>query len=119
MLRLRLVSFNPRDVSSGEDSSTDDGRPEGGGGKPTASDKRYEIQMFGLDRQGSTYSVTATGFTPYFYVKVSDDWMPRDKTTFASALQEDVDSDYFQDAIVSMKLIRRRTLYGVRCECRC
>lgn len=104
MLSLRLVSFSTRDANVSDDDSDNC--------FVLPADKQFEIQMFGLDIEGKTYSVTATSFTPYFYVKVSDNWRPNDKTRLQEALYEALDTKHFQGTIVSMKLIRRNKLYG-------
>ena len=32
------------------------------------------VQMFGLNEQGETASIYVEGYTPFFYIKVGDDW---------------------------------------------
>ena len=107
MLSLKLVSFNARDVSLLDESGSDEGLGPRSGG-----DKEFRVQMFGLDESGATYSVDVTGFTPYFYVCVPDDWQSSCTTTICRAMETAVDARYFANTIVSAKLIQRRKLYG-------
>ena len=34
----------------------------------------FKMQMFGINEEGVIYSVIVSGFKPYFYVKVNDNW---------------------------------------------
>ena len=81
MLSLKLVSFNARDVNLQDDSGSDEGT-----GPKSGTDKEFRVQMFGLDEQGDTYSVDVTGFTPYFYACVPDDWDASYTTTMCLAI---------------------------------
>ena len=68
MKEIRLVDFNiksEKDFSDGE-----------------AEYKNFEVQMFGLDAKGKTYCLNVTGFKPYFYIRVGDDWKEEDKKKF-------------------------------------
>ena len=38
------------------------------------SEKPFLIQMYGITEEGESVSVIAENFTPYFYVKVPDEW---------------------------------------------
>ena len=107
MLSLKLVSFNARDVNLDGDSGS-----EGEQGPKSGLSKEFRVQMFGLDEEGNTYSVDVTGFTPYFYVCVPDDWHSSCKDRLRRAMESAVDSRYFAGTIVSTKLIQRRKLYG-------
>ena len=51
-ISLRLVDFNVKNIK----------------------DENFKIQIFGLNKEGETYSVIVNGFTPFFYVKVDDSW---------------------------------------------
>ena len=107
MLSLRLLSFNARDVDLRDDSGSDEDQ-----GPKSGLSKEFRVQMFGLDEKGNTYSVDVTGFTPYFYVCVPDDWHVSCKDTLVRAMESTVESRYFAGTITSAKLIRRRKLYG-------
>jgi DNA polymerase elongation subunit (family B) len=68
MKEIRLVDFNikkDREYSEGE-----------------VEYKNFEVQMFGLDAKGRTYCLNVSGFKPYFYIRVADDWTEQDKKEF-------------------------------------
>ncbi len=72
---------------------------------------RFTIQMFGINEQGETASITVEEFQPFFYVKVSQNWGQTKKKAFHSHLRTKV-GKYYEDAIVDCKLIERKKLYG-------
>ena len=43
--------------------------------------------MFGINEKGETAAIFVNGFTPFFYVKVGDDWNNSDREVFISQLQ--------------------------------
>ena len=107
MLSLRLVSFEAKDIAfSGSDDDDSDTSYK------CARDKEYTVKMYGIMETGQTCCVTATGFTPYFYVKVPSCWRTNDKKKLAETLYTQVGSRYWESTIMSMKLIRRNTLFG-------
>jgi DNA polymerase elongation subunit (family B) len=71
----------------------------------------FMIQMFGVDENGKTYSVTVDGFKPFFYVMVNDKWSISMKEKFMSHLKEKM-GKYYYDSITDSKLIKRKKLYG-------
>ena len=67
----KLIDFYTYDKVDSDDSD------DSGSGSDTykgPQDKQFLIQMFGLSEQGETVSITVTDFTPFFYVKVGDQW---------------------------------------------
>ena len=95
---FRLLTFNPQDSCVGTD-------PDG------KEMKEFQVQMFGINSKGETASLFVTGYTPFFYVKVGDDWTPSDKTRFISQLRNEM-GKFYEDSIKSAKLIQKKKLYG-------
>jgi hypothetical protein len=71
----------------------------------------FVIQMFGVDEQGKTYSLTAEGFKPFFYIMVNDKWTIQMKDEFLSHLKEKMGA-YYHNTITKCKIIKRKKLYG-------
>jgi DNA polymerase elongation subunit (family B) len=61
---------------------------EKGKGKKSKDNKEFIIQMFGMNEAGETCSIFVTDFTPFFYVKVGDDWGKPQKKAFIRHLKE-------------------------------
>jgi len=72
---------------------------------------RFMIQMFGINEQGIKASILAEDYSPFFYVKVDNNWGQRKKTAFYNHLKSKV-GKYYEDSIVECKLIERKKLYG-------
>jgi DNA polymerase elongation subunit (family B) len=93
----RLLSFETTDVSSFNE---DIKKPE----------KVFNIQMFGVNEKGKTACINVKGYTPFFYVKVGDDWTDSHKAEFAAQVASEL-GEQFADAIIETNLIKRKKLY--------
>jgi DNA polymerase elongation subunit (family B) len=102
---FRIVDFN---VYNGKDSSHESSDDEQNVYKDTNS---FVIQMFGVDETGKTYSLTAEGFRPFFYLMVNDKWSIQTKEDFLAHLKDKV-GKYYKDSITECKIIKRKKLYG-------
>lgn len=71
----------------------------------------YMIKVFGSTLDGTTVSVTIKNFTPYFYVKVDDNWTRREIDKFRAAITEFLPYR-MRNAIVSVKLFERKDFWG-------
>jgi len=70
----------------------------------------FVVQMFGINEIGETCSLFVTGYKPFFYVSVSDNWDTSKKLTFLNDLKEKM-GEYYEDSIVSATIVRRKKLY--------
>ena len=99
-ISVKLLSFNDYDdAGSGEEFIP-------------CKERKYVIQMFGTTLEGESVSITATDFTPYFYVLVADDWKTSHKQNLIEELYKGVGSKYFENSIINSTLIKRKKLYG-------
>jgi len=92
---FRLLSYNAYDDTQGLN----------------CKDKEYLVQMFGINELGQTVSLIAENFTPFFYVKVGDDWDISHKARLVAKMYAAIKSNYFKDTIVKTTLVRRKKLY--------
>lgn len=102
---FRLFDFNIPEVQE-DDSSTDSDRPYSSGDK-----KLFSIQMFGINEKGESCSMMIEDYQPFFYVKVDDRWNESSKRQFLSFIVKRI-GRYYEDSIVSCKLVKRHKLYG-------
>ena len=70
-LEFRLIDFSVNDVQ------TRKGQP-----------RKFTIQMFGLNENGKSASITVTDFKPFFYVKVGDNWNIHTLERFKKEIRE-------------------------------
>lgn len=94
----RLLSFESNDATIGVD---DDGK----------NIKEFQVQMFGINEKGDTAAIFVKGYTPFFFVKVGDDWGKTEKNGFVARIR-DCMGEYYADSIRETKLRKRNKLYG-------
>ena len=102
---FRILDFN---VSNAKNSSPESSDDEQNVYKDTSN---FIIQMFGVDENGKTYSLTAEGYKPFFYLLVNDKWNIKMKEEFLSHLKDKM-GKYYKDSITECKIIKRKKLYG-------
>ena len=73
--------------------------------------KKFIIQMFGINSIGQTVSIFVNDFTPFFYIKVDDSWNESIMTIFISHLKKRI-GNHYEDSIINSKLIKKHKLYG-------
>ena len=90
---FRLLSFDTNDVLDDQ------------------KQKVFSIQMFGVNEQGKTACINVKDYTPFFYVKVGDDWTECEKIQFVNQVAFDIGEPH-ASAILTTELIQRKKLYG-------
>ncbi len=78
---------------------------------PGKDNKKFIVQMFGIDTEGKTASIFVKGFDPFFYVKVGDDWTDSDMMELVNYIKHKMGS-YYEESLIKPKLIKRHKLYG-------
>ena len=72
---------------------------------PYKDNKKFIIQMFGINSSGQTASILVEEFNPFFYVKVGDNWNETTRTEFISHIKKKM-GNYYEESIVDSKLIK-------------
>ena len=114
IVALREVSFKLLDFKvSDEDIQEDEEGYEIEYRDVTYLNKRFLIQIFGLDEAGEKYSVFIEDFHPFFFVSVSDEWTTKLKNNFIKHLKEKI-GNTFSKSILEDEccIVRRHKLYG-------
>jgi len=78
---------------------------------PYKDNKKFIIQMFGINSSGQTGSILVEDFNPFFYIKVGDNWTDSTRTEFIGHIKKKM-GNYYEDSIVESKLIKKQKLYG-------
>ncbi len=111
---FRLIDFNIYDhsekASANDDESTSSN--ESRSKKIPISEQQFHIQMFGINESGETASITITDYNPFFYVKVGDNWKDQHAYEFLEHIKQFEEIRRMASAILSIKLIDRKKLYG-------
>ena len=106
MYSFRLLTFNPYD----EEEKTPDNQ-ENGDNNSSFKQKDYKVQMFGINEKGETASIIVEEFTPYFYIKVENDWDDSKMAALLSQIKKDIGS-YHEKGILKTKYVSKKKLYG-------
>ena len=72
---------------------------------------RYIIKVFGASLDGKTVSLTIKDFTPYFYVKLPQNWDSRSLEGFHAVLQNII-GERSLHALLEMKTIKKMDFWG-------
>jgi DNA polymerase elongation subunit (family B) len=96
---FRLLTFETEDVMSTL-ASVDE-----------TNQTTFSIKMFGINEKGQSVCIYVTDYTPFFYVKVGNEWTETEKVQFVAHVCSLLGEQY-ADAIHSTKLIKRKKLYG-------
>lgn len=106
---FKLLEFGVKDVKKEEEEEVDG---EDFAKRKKKDDLEFTIQMFGINERGKTSSIIVKGYTPFFYVKVPDNWGMAQKLEFVEFIKEHQLGDYQKEGLVDCKLVRRKKLYG-------
>ena len=72
-----------------------------------ASDKKFTIQMFGVNEYGQKLCAYVDDYKPFFYIKAHDNWKNKEMVEWSRSLDP-----RYQGYIVNMKLVEHHKLYG-------
>jgi hypothetical protein len=98
---FRIFDFN---VYNAKNSSSDSSDDEQNTYKDT---NNFVIQIFGVNESGKTYSLTAEGYRPFFYLMVNDKWTIQMKEDFLKHLKDKM-GKYYSESITECKIIKRK-----------
>jgi DNA polymerase elongation subunit (family B) len=103
---FRLIDFRVYDdVLSSQKQSSDDETEKKPKEKP-----HMIIQMFGVNEKGETCSIYVNNYTPFFYVKVADNWTDYDARCLYRELVDK--AEYHGKSILDVELVNHKKLYG-------
>ena len=72
----------------------------------------FQIQMFGIDQERNTYSITVNDFNPFIYIRVGNRWTQNDCDLFIDHLKTHSDIGFQAKNIIKYELIKKKSLYG-------
>ena len=105
----RLLDFNIYDeVLEKENSSGSESDEQL---KTQTDNKRFIIQIFGINEKGETFCLFVNDYKPFFYIKVDDSWDFEQRDEFMGHIKNKV-GKYYENSIVECKLIKKKKLYG-------
>jgi DNA polymerase elongation subunit (family B) len=76
----------------------------------TKENRKFIIQMFGINEQGKTCCMYVTDYQPFFFVKIGDNWSEGDCRALLKEFQDK--SGYSAKSIKNVELENHKKLYG-------
>jgi DNA polymerase elongation subunit (family B) len=111
---FRLIDFKTFDATlnsvkyGNQSSSGSEVEEEEGPREPSL----FMIQMFGVNEQGQTCSITIHDFNPFFFVRVGDDWTQAHANAFVAFVCNSNRAQWLQKQVVSATIVQYHKLYG-------
>jgi DNA polymerase elongation subunit (family B) len=107
--QFRLVDFHIyEDVSQKEENETTSFKESN---ETNKNESIFIIQMFGINEQGETCSLSVNDFQPFFYVKVGDNWENQHAFNLLSYIRKLI-GPYYESSILDAVLVEHNKLYG-------
>ena len=108
----RTIQFQITDLySSNIKNEIDDNESEEEEGKYNIDSSEYKIFIFGKDKDDNTYSVLVENFTPYFYLKVPDDFTKEKIKIMYNWLKQNMWSKY-KKSLLRITLHKKMSFRG-------
>ena len=109
-ITFQILDWNNYDVIPDE-SDTDDSDSDSDN-KYTKKIKMLNIRAYGITENGNSICLNITGFQPYFYIRVPDNWKQKDLTQFISVLKNNKSIYYAKDGLVDARILQKKEFYG-------
>jgi DNA polymerase elongation subunit (family B) len=98
------------DVES-QDDSDDNDTTYGESKSKQQYSREYKIYLFGRDADNNTVSVLVNHFTPYYYIRIPENWTKRDCEAFKNWILSQVDKK-LHEGFVDWRLTERKSFSG-------
>ena len=105
---FRLFYFDVlNDVIEQPASSSDDEKEK----KKNCDEKKFLVQMYGINEKGETCSIIVDDFEPFFYIKVGDNWDLSKMNTMVREIKSAI-GEFYKDSITNFEMVDSQKLYG-------
>ena len=74
------------------------------------SNLMFNIQLFGINENRETFSLTVDDFKPSFWIKIPNRWQRADKNQFVDYIKTLI-GEYYENDIVKALLLKKKNLY--------
>jgi DNA polymerase elongation subunit (family B) len=107
---FRLFYFDVlNDVIEQPASSSDDEKEKEK--KKRCDEKKFLVQMYGINEKGETCSIIVDDFEPFFYIKVGDYWDLGKMNSMVREIKSAI-GEFYKDSITNFELVDSQKLYG-------
>lgn len=78
---------------------------------PDDEKRRFQILLFGSNHEGKSVTIEITGYRPYFYIQIPEDWSKLQKSQFEKYLLGYVHDSPEAQELITIKETRHKKLY--------
>ena len=103
MKSFRLFDFKAYDGEDINESSEDFVYP---------TEKKFYIEMIGINELGKSCSIIVTDYKPFFYVEVTDDWEEGNARALQRELNNKISKDNSKMLVCEAEVVEYNKLYG-------
>lgn len=105
---FRLIDFHTFDdnASLNRDEETTDHTEQKRG------ERKFIVQMFGLNEKGQTCCINVDDYMPFFYVKVNDEWTQKELRIFQREILSNPKIKNISSSFLEFELVEHKKLYG-------
>ncbi len=106
---FRLIDFHTFDEYSNKIKNDDNSNDENEYDK---GERKFVVQMFGLNETGQTCCINVDDYMPFFYVKVNDEWTQKELRTFQREILSNPKIKNVSSSLANFELVEHKKLYG-------
>jgi DNA polymerase elongation subunit (family B) len=121
-LEFQIIEWHEQDELTGDD-ETDVSENSDSSTAKTCKEK-YIIRCFGVTKEGRSVTCKINNFTPFYFIKVDDNFKMSQKAMFLKYVKESYTmskkdengwiNGYYADSLIKCDLIERKDLFGFR-----
>ena len=108
---FQVVDWVTNDIYNDEDDENTDDSFEEEENKYKKKDGKYLIKIYGVTESSDSVCLFVKNFTPYFFIKVPDDWKGQEAKKLIYFLKQNVAAKH-NESIVNFDLVKRKEFYG-------
>ena len=73
---------------------------------------KYKIRIFGKTDQGKSIYVNINNYTPFFYVKIPNEWNLTKVISLVNYLKSKISNQNLNKGLINFEIVERKDLYG-------
>lgn len=100
------------EASSEEHSDNSEGSEE----NESQFGSEFLVYLFGLTQDGNSVSIKVTGFKPFFYIKIPDNWRTHHLDILMNKLKNKVYPKLYKTALIKYEIIKAKPFYYFTAE---
>ena len=101
---FRVFSFETYNICEEEECNEES--------KQRTDNKKFMVQMFGINTSGETCSISIDDFKPFFFIKAEGKWSKTRIEQVRNHILTSIGEKYYENSIFEIRKVQRKKLYG-------